>query len=255
MLGDQLGVERLGHPRVHAQQPAPGAQLGAVEQLGRLGAKVVAHTMSLAQRLRPADGDPEGALVLFHGRGTDENDLFPLLDELDPRAAAARRDGAGPLALPPGGWHWYVIRQVGFPDPDTSTRPTGSPETGLTTCSPSTASRPSRPSWAGSRRARSWPTRSGWAPPPRPAGVIGLSGFIPRVEGFELGEATGLPVAIGHGILRPDHPRRLRARRARPARRRRRRRDLPRVAEAHTIDPGYLSELRGWVADRVSANA
>ena len=40
--------------------------------------------MSLAQRLRPADGDPEGALVLFHGRATDENDLFPLLDELDP---------------------------------------------------------------------------------------------------------------------------------------------------------------------------
>ena len=95
----QLGVERLGHPRVHAQQPAPRAELLAVEQLGRLGAKVVAHAMSLAHRLRPADGDPEGALVLFHGRGTNEDDLFPLLDELDPerrllgatRARSARR--------------------------------------------------------------------------------------------------------------------------------------------------------------------
>ena len=39
---------------------------------------------SLAYRLRPAAGEAEGALVLFHGRGADENDLFPLLDFLDP---------------------------------------------------------------------------------------------------------------------------------------------------------------------------
>ena len=75
--------------------------------------------MSLAQRLRPADGDPEGALVLFHGRGTDENDLFPLLDELDPERRLLGATARAPLALPPGGWHWYVIRQVGFPDPET----------------------------------------------------------------------------------------------------------------------------------------
>ena len=39
---------------------------------------------SLAYRLRPAAAEPEGALVLFHGRGAGENDLFPLLDFLDP---------------------------------------------------------------------------------------------------------------------------------------------------------------------------
>jgi phospholipase/carboxylesterase len=38
----------------------------------------------LDHRLRPAAGEPEGALVLFHGRGADEHDLFPLLDALDP---------------------------------------------------------------------------------------------------------------------------------------------------------------------------
>ena len=32
--------------------------------------------MALTARLRPAGGEPEGALVLFHGRGADENDLF-----------------------------------------------------------------------------------------------------------------------------------------------------------------------------------
>ena len=47
--------------------------------------------------IREPAGEPEGALVLLHGRGVDENDLFPLLDALDPerrllgRHARARR--------------------------------------------------------------------------------------------------------------------------------------------------------------------
>ena len=35
-------------------------------------------------RERPPAGEPAGALVLLHGRGADEHDLFPLLDVLDP---------------------------------------------------------------------------------------------------------------------------------------------------------------------------
>ena len=34
-------------------------------------------------------GEPAGALVLLHGRGADEVDLLPLLDELDPGARLA----------------------------------------------------------------------------------------------------------------------------------------------------------------------
>ena len=41
-------------------------------------------TTGVIHRLRPAAGEPEGALVLMHGRATDENDLFGLLDLLDP---------------------------------------------------------------------------------------------------------------------------------------------------------------------------
>ncbi|MEA2246293.1 MAG: phospholipase/carboxylesterase, partial [Solirubrobacteraceae bacterium] len=39
---------------------------------------------TLVHRVRPAAGEPEGAMVLLHGRGADENDLFPLFDILDP---------------------------------------------------------------------------------------------------------------------------------------------------------------------------
>src|SRR2546422_1311949 len=75
--------------------------------------------MALTARLRPAEGDPEGALVLFHGRGADENDLFPLLDALDPERRLVGATPRGPLSLPPGGAHWYVLGGIGTPDATT----------------------------------------------------------------------------------------------------------------------------------------
>ena len=72
--------------------------------------------MSLRALERPAAGEPEGALVLFHGRGADEHDLFPLLDALDPDQRLQGYTPRGPLALPPGGAHWYVVPRVGYPD-------------------------------------------------------------------------------------------------------------------------------------------
>jgi predicted esterase len=44
----------------------------------------VSATELLGHQLRPARGKPDGALVLLHGRGTNQFDLLPLLDELDP---------------------------------------------------------------------------------------------------------------------------------------------------------------------------
>jgi len=68
---------------------------------------------------RPAAGEAAGALVLIHGRGADEHDLLPLLDVLDPERRFTGYTPRGPLALPPGGAHWYVVPRVGFPDPAT----------------------------------------------------------------------------------------------------------------------------------------
>src|SRR5215210_3768840 len=75
--------------------------------------------MQLEYLLRPSDGRPDGALVLFHGRGADERDLFPLLDLLDPERRLLGATARGPLSLPPGGAHWYAVRRVGYPDPET----------------------------------------------------------------------------------------------------------------------------------------
>src|SRR5437762_7182369 len=73
--------------------------------------------MELSALVRPlAAGVPEGALVLFHGRGADENDLFPLLDALDPERRFVGATPLGPLSLPPGGAHWYALGGIGTPE-------------------------------------------------------------------------------------------------------------------------------------------
>ena len=60
---------------------------------------------------------PAGALVLLHGRGTDETDLAPLLDELDPQRRLVGVTLRAPLRLGAVGYHWYVVRELGHPDP------------------------------------------------------------------------------------------------------------------------------------------
>jgi phospholipase/carboxylesterase len=89
---------------------------------------------------------------------------------------------------------------------------------------------------------------------PAPAGILALSGFIPTVDGFELDldKAQGLPVAIGHGTYDPvigvewgrDAHERLTAAGADVLYREY---PLP-----HAVDPGFLPELRDWLASAVA---
>ena len=75
---------------------------------------------SLVHRVREPAGEAEGALILLHGRGTDETDLYPLLDELDPERRLVGITPGGPLTdQPPGGRHWYIVERVGQPDEET----------------------------------------------------------------------------------------------------------------------------------------
>ena len=65
-------------------------------------------------------GEPDGLLVLHHGRGTDERDLLGLADALDPEQRLHVVTPRAPLALPGSpGYHWYLVPRVGYPDHDT----------------------------------------------------------------------------------------------------------------------------------------
>jgi len=207
--------------------------------------------VSLVHRIREVEA-PQGDLVLLHGRGADEHDLFGLFDALDPERRLRGITVGAPLRLPPGGKHWYVVPQVGFPDHDTfhgSYAALGEKldgELGL--------------DWGrtvvggfSQGTVMSYALGLG-AGRPVPAGIMALSGFIPTVDGWtaDLAARPGLPVTIAHGAADPvisvDFARAARA-------------ELEAAGldvtyrEApvgHTIDPRGIPELQAWLSERVA---
>jgi phospholipase/carboxylesterase len=195
---------------------------------------------------REAAGEPEGALILLHGRGADERDLGPLLDVLDPDRRLLGLTPRGPLALPPGGAHWYEVRRIGYPDRATFDT-TWSTLRGWIDAVPVPIERTVIGGFSqGAVMAYALGLAAGR---PWPAGILALSGFIPTVESLELDlrGRGGLPVAIGHGTYDPVIPVAF----GREAHVRLEQAGLDVTWREspieHTIDPAYLAELREWL--------
>ncbi len=212
-----------------------------------------------AHRLRPAAGETHGALALFHGRGADEHDLFPLLDLLDPERRLLGVTARGPLSLPPGGAHWYAVPRVGYPDPASFHATYSKLGPWLDELLAAHDVEPGSAVLGGFSQGTVMSYALGLGTGrPRVAGILALSGFIPTVEGWrpDLERlAAGLPVAIGHGSLDPvigvDFARDARDRlTAAGAEVSYRESPVP-----HTIDPALLAELPGWVAAATRASA
>lgn len=203
--------------------------------------------MTISYLERPAEGEPAGMLVLFHGRGVDERDLFPLLDELDPRRRLLGVTPRGPLALPPGGNHWYAFQEVGYPDPVTFLETYAAVSEWLDGFDFEHVvlggfSQGAVMTYAlGLGEGR-----------PRPAALVALSGFMPTVPGFELNLEPPLPpAAIGHGTHDPV----ISVEFSRQAR------QLLEAAGGevlyreyplpHAVDPSFLVELAPWLAGKL----
>jgi phospholipase/carboxylesterase len=206
----------------------------------------------IAHQFRPARHDPDGALVLLHGRGTDDFDLVPLLDELDPDRRLVGVTARAPLELSPGRFHWYVSRAVGYPDHDTFHRTYRLLSRWLDALPDALGVPWSQTVLGGFSMGAVMSYALGLgAGRPAPAGVLALSGFIPTVAGFELdlADRDGLPVAIGHGTHDPIIP----VEYGRAAR------DRLEAAGAlvlyresamfHGIDPIFVGVLQNWLAD------
>jgi phospholipase/carboxylesterase len=144
--------------------------------------------------------------VLLHGRGAEEHDLAPLLDLLDPDQQLVGLLPRGPLALPPGGRHWYIVREVGFPDPRTF-GPTYAAASEWLDEALAEVGVPSERAVLGGfsqGAVMSYALALG-AGRPQPAAILAFSGFVPRVDGFKLDleRRAGLRVSIAHGIFDP----------------------------------------------------
>ena len=208
------------------------------------------EALTLTALERPAAHEPAGALVLLHGRGADERDLYPLLDALDPERRLAGYTPRAPLSLPPGGAHWYRLGGIPTPEPETFFPTFSAAEAWLDTL----PFEPARIVLGGFSQGAVMSYALGLGPDrPRPAGLVCLSGFMPSVPGFELDLTAleGYPVAIAHGSFDPV----ISVEWSREARR------LLEEAGAdvlyreaplpHAIDPAILPELAAFVRSRV----
>jgi phospholipase/carboxylesterase len=211
--------------------------------------------MALTARVRPAAGEPEGALVLFHGRGADEHDLFPLLDALDPEQRLVGAAPRGPLSLPPGGAHWYALGGIGTPEATTFHASYVAASEWLDGFQAEHGVGHDRLVLGGFSQGGVMAYALGLGKGrPRPAALVAFSSFIPTVEGFELDLSPPLPpIAIGHGTLDPvigvEWGRRARA--------------LLEQAGAevlyretpmyHQIDPEFAREVSDWLRSIVGS--
>ena len=163
--------------------------------------------MTLIHRLRPAAAEPAGALVLLHGRGADQDDLYGLLGMLDPGARLLGVTPGAPLTgIAPGGRHWYRVPRVGYPDPETFAAAYAELTGFLDGLLGGYGIRWERTVIGGFSMGAVMSYAVALGPRrPAPAAVLAFSGFIPTVEGWEPDFAgrEHLPVFITHGSQDP----------------------------------------------------
>jgi phospholipase/carboxylesterase len=203
-------------------------------------------------RERPSAGDPQGLLVLHHGRGADENDLLPLADVLDPQRRLHVASPRAPLQL--SGWpgyHWYVVPRVGYPDPETFHAAFRELAAFHDALWKQTGVPPERTVLGGFSMGSvmSYSLALG-ADRPAPAGILAFSGFIPVAEGWDpdLEGRRDVRAFVAHGrndpIMEIAFARRARALLERAGL------DVEYHESdvAHQIDPAHIPAAVAWLA-------
>jgi phospholipase/carboxylesterase len=215
---------------------------------------MLAPVMKLADLphvLRPADGTAAGAIVLLHGPGAGEQDPMGLVEVLDPAKRLIAASPQGTMDVRGAvGYQWFVDREPGYPQRDTFEQTLEILNDWLTAFSAETGVPRGRTILGGMSQGATmaWALAVGKGKP-RPAGLMAISGYIPRVTDFETDDAKlkGMPIIICHGANDPKVPVSL----AQSAR------DRATEAGAHVVykesdvphilDPRVVPDLIAWV--------
>jgi phospholipase/carboxylesterase len=207
----------------------------------------------MIHRERPASGDPDGLLVLHHGRGADEHDLLPLGDALDPERRLHVVTPRAPLTLPGWpGYHWYVVPRVGHPDPQTFHASYNELAQFHDELWERTGIGPERTILGGFSMGSVMSYSLGLGPDrPAPAGILVFSGFVPVVDGWEPDVAQPARAFIAHGRRDPV----IGVEFAHRATELLRDSEYHESDAAHHIDPAHLPAAIAWVDATLSPSA
>lgn len=211
----------------------------------------VRREVELSYLVREPAGEPEGAIVLLHGRATSEADLQPLIEALDPdRRLLGLTPGAPLTGIPPGGRHWYVIEEVGRPDVETFVE-----SMGQTANFVDDFLRQRGIAWEdtiiggfsqGGAVSLALALGTGR---PRPAGILAMSCFLPMVRGWRIDVRAkrGTPAYVSHGAYDNIIPVGF-GRRVRDELVEGKLEVIYRETRVqHQIDPELLPEMRAWL--------
>jgi phospholipase/carboxylesterase len=162
----------------------------------------------LVHLVRPApenEPEPRPALLLLHGRGADEVDLFGLADALDPRLVVI--SARAPFRLGPG-YHWYELVDIGRPEPETFAAGFGLLRDFVEHVIERYAIDPARLYLLGFSQGAMMTGAYILAQPSRVAGAIVLSGYLPLNAGLSNNAAglRGKPFFVAHGTQDPVIP-------------------------------------------------
>jgi phospholipase/carboxylesterase len=150
----------------------------------------------------PTDGPPP-LLLILHGYGADERDLFDLADYVDPRfhVVSAR----APLALPWGGFAWYHLGgRPGALEPDPHSRAAAADllERLVATLPARTGADPARVYLLGFSQGAIMSLATAARRPDLVAGVVALSGYLdPGLLPEPMPSFAGMPILQMHGSL------------------------------------------------------
>jgi phospholipase/carboxylesterase len=209
-------------------------------------------TPTLSCAVRVPWSEPVGALVLLHGRGTDEHDVFPLLELLDPARRLLGIAVRGPLESEPAGHaRWFDRHDDGRPVAGSFAHAVAGVGAWLDAASAVTGVPLGRTIVAGFGEGAvlALALALGRGPTTRPAGLVLMAGSVPAVEGvsFDATRCDGLPVAVGQALEDEVVPAAEAA-------------GLLALLEGagavvthrtwhggHAVDPGFLRRLAPWV--------
>lgn len=157
----------------------------------------------LVTKVVPGRQAPDRLLMLIHGKGADEEDLEPLVPHLDPEGRFVTVLPRAPLPFM-GGWEWYRTDGIPKAGPELVAGVEAVDELLDSACAEYGFDR-SEAIVAGFSQGCAVTLSLGLrrSDRARPAGLLGMSGFLPERPELEYDLAAAPPVFIQHGAADP----------------------------------------------------